>query len=279
MNFEKLEMNKKLKTIRNRRFVSIIAVSVIVISLYFNSYLVTANLPPARYIKGVPFVKQKPHYCGPASLAMVLGYWGVNLTQDEIAAEVFDPHAKLTPAYKMVQFAQKLGFFSRGITGSMELIKYCIYLEIPVIVLQKYSLKHPVGHYRVVVGYNDKDRYFEVLDPAVGRKQISYEEFIELWKPGTTFTMTNWTLIVYPKNLNVTVIETTALSTTTETTTKTVTVTQSIIKATTETYTSTYISTVEIERIPDWIYIIISLLSMFIVALLIVLLVRGRTKS
>src|SRR5436189_282713 len=39
----------------------------------------------------VPFFPQEDYYCGPASLAMVLAWTGLDVNQDQIAPEVYTP--------------------------------------------------------------------------------------------------------------------------------------------------------------------------------------------
>jgi hypothetical protein len=50
-----------------------------------------ADLPPQAEVAQVPFFPQEDYYCGPASLAMVLAWTGLDVTQDQIAPEVYTP--------------------------------------------------------------------------------------------------------------------------------------------------------------------------------------------
>ncbi|HKJ88660.1 MAG TPA: C39 family peptidase, partial [Gammaproteobacteria bacterium] len=52
------------------------------------------QLPERAKVAGVPFYPQKAHYCGPASLAMVLSWSGRKVDQEEVAPEVFTPGRK-----------------------------------------------------------------------------------------------------------------------------------------------------------------------------------------
>jgi len=70
------------------------------------------------------------------------------------------------------------------------------------LVLQRFSVQDSYGHYRVIVGYNDKEGTFITFDPILGRNyNISYTEFTELWKPGSTFSTCNWTLLITPNDI------------------------------------------------------------------------------
>ncbi|MGR3342226.1 MAG: C39 family peptidase, partial [Paracoccaceae bacterium] len=57
---------------------------------------VPGDLPTRAAIADVPLIKQQEFYCGPASLAMVMQWSGIEVTQAEIAAQAFSPGAKGT---------------------------------------------------------------------------------------------------------------------------------------------------------------------------------------
>ncbi len=281
------------------RFMAISLGLLVTLSLACSILAWSDSLPESHIIGGIRFIRQKPHYCGPASLAMVLNYWGLNLTQDEVAKEVFNPSTNLTYIGDMVRYPRELGFFSRDFIGSIETIKYYIALDIPVIVLQKYSLKYPVGHYRVVIGYDDERKVMKVVDPAGGFIDINYTLFALLWKPGTTFTVINWTLVIYPKHMII--YEGTLTVTTTRTLTKTLTHIKTYTKTLTYTHTTTvttfrylyttstitlpihiYITTTiteTVKEIPRWSYTLIASLIIIIIALAVVCVAVSMKKK
>jgi len=154
------------------------------------------------YVYDVPYIRQSQSYwCGPASLTMILNYWGVEVTQDEVAAEVYDAQAHLTYMTEMAAYPKTLGFETEQRTGSISELKHWISLGRPLIVLQKFSLSNAYGHYRVVIGYDDEQRVVVTNDPSIEENYtIDYVQFATLWEPGTTFSTINWTLIITPKN-------------------------------------------------------------------------------
>lgn len=100
----------------------------------------------------------------------------------------------------MKEYPQQFGCSIEELVGSIDHLKRRVSRGFPVIVLQRFSFQNPYGHYRVVVGYDDETQKFTTLDPAIGRNyNISYTEFAALWTSGSTFTLTNWTLVVLPK--------------------------------------------------------------------------------
>jgi hypothetical protein len=154
------------------------------------------------YLQGVPYSNQDdPYWCGPASMSMVLGYWGTNISQGDIAAEIYDPGSRITLMTDMVSYPMTFGFKSQDFAGSIHDLKTWVDNGVPVVVLQRFSLEDPYGHYRVVVGYNDSSAMIFTFDPKKGINfTISYPEFAQLWQPGSTFWTTNWTLAITPEN-------------------------------------------------------------------------------
>lgn len=196
------------KRIRNKMSRSIMQSLLIASLLMFPSTssmivgMVKAIEFSAFYIYDVPYVSQADTYwCGPASLTMTLNYWFANVTQEKVAAEIYDPTLNLTIVSKMKAYPQKIGFKAEELTASIDDLRRWISKGYPLIVLQKFSLQNTYGHYRVVVGYSDERELLITFDPILGNNHnVTYTEFSELWKPGLTFSTFNWTLKVTPEN-------------------------------------------------------------------------------
>jgi len=155
-------------------------------------------------IQGVPFCKQEnKNYCGPAALAMVLGYWqGKNeLTQEKISSHIFKEDALITNNSDMVFYPREQAFVTYSFNGDMEQLKNIIKKDFPLIILQKVIGKINKGHYRVILGYDDNREIVIVNDPLIGEKYgISYKTFLDLWSFGTDLNRRNWTLLVLPSS-------------------------------------------------------------------------------
>lgn len=154
------------------------------------------------YLNEVPYTDQgNTYWCGPASLSTVLNYWGCNVTMSNIASQIYDPLNRFTTIANMTLYPQILGFDTASATGSIDYLQFYIQKGIPLIVLQKFSLRDSYGHYRVVVGYNAANETVITYDPINGKDYVfSYNAFADLWKPGSTFSTYNWTLVITPKN-------------------------------------------------------------------------------
>jgi ABC-type bacteriocin/lantibiotic exporter with double-glycine peptidase domain len=147
----------------------------------------------SQIIEDVPFYPQDAYQCGPASLAGVLNYWGVEISPEEIAAAIYSRSAKGTLNVDMASFADRQGLEARAFRGSLEDIKRRIRSGYPLIALVDYGIGvYQRNHFMVIVGYNDKG-----IIANSGRKRlkrISPGRFLRAWKK-TDF----WTLLILPK--------------------------------------------------------------------------------
>ena len=121
------------------------------------SAVVPDDVPRRAAVADVPLIKQEDYYCGPASLAMVLQWAGMDVTQAEIAAQAFSPGATGTYLADMVGTARRRGQLAVPISSLADLLGE-IAADHPVIIFQNLGLSWaPTWHYAVAVGYDLKD--------------------------------------------------------------------------------------------------------------------------
>jgi hypothetical protein len=145
---------------------------------------------PAVLIENVPFFPQEDYQCGPSSLAGIMNYWGISVTPDEIAREIFSETARGTLTVDMVIYAQKKGLQASQYKGALPDLKKSISAGYPVIVLVDYGIYlYQVNHFMVVVGYDDNGIIVNTGKEA--NKSISEKDFLKTWKK-TGY----WTLLV-----------------------------------------------------------------------------------
>lgn len=141
-------------------------------------------------IENVPFFPQEDYQCGPASLAIVLNFWGIDVTPYDIAREIFSKTAGGTLNIDMVLYANKRGLKAVQYRGSAGDLKKNIDSGFPVIVLVDYGFSlYQVNHFMVIIGYNEQG---VMVDS--GRKKnafISWNDFLKTWEK-TGF----WTLLI-----------------------------------------------------------------------------------
>lgn len=142
--------------------------------------------PNEYHISGVSFVEQETNWCGPASLTMVLNYWGDPVNQSEIGSAV-DPEHDGTATWDMISFLGSKGYvvydFDRNSlkyrSSAIDELKTWVSQDYPIVVEQWQWFPESVGHYRVVVGYDTEKIY--LIDPFGSSITFSIETFLQLW--------------------------------------------------------------------------------------------------
>ncbi|MCU0577415.1 MAG: C39 family peptidase [Desulfobacterota bacterium] len=150
--------------------------------------LISAD-PGSIGIEGVPFVRQDSHWCGPASLASVLGYYGLATDQDAIAEAVYTDKLKGALISDLENFARAQGFQTRLGQGTAEDIRAVLRAKRPVIVLVDLGLwVFSQSHYLVVTGYTEKG--FIANTGYESGKTFPYAEFEKIWvKKGSVYLL------------------------------------------------------------------------------------------
>lgn len=128
-----------------------------------------------------------PHYlqsddstCGPASLRMVMAYYGLEMSEEDIAGACGHTYELGCRSEDMVCAAKSLGFNTYMKNNSkIEEIIQLIDLGVPVIV-DWFCGDPPEGHSSVVVGYDSDNLY--ILDPYLEEMRVvSKYDFRRCW--------------------------------------------------------------------------------------------------
>ena len=151
------------------------------------------SLPPSALIEGIKIVAQEFNNCGPANLSMLLRFHQIDINQLEIA-RVLRPNEddrNVTPE-ELVRFVtentplQAASF--RG--GDLGLLKRLLVAGFPV-VIEKGLIHDEVtgwmGHYLILIGYNDARQQFYGMDSFLGPwdstgRAEAYGQFQEQWR-------------------------------------------------------------------------------------------------
>ncbi len=144
--------------------------------------------PPASFtLTGLHHEHQGWNNCGPATLAMVLSFWNLNQTQYDVAPALKpDPEDKNVSPWEMEQYTRDLGLGAIvRVNGTLETLKALIRAGFPPIVETWYvrDASDQLGHYRLVVGYDDEAQIFLTYDSLHGPDVVvGYQEMDELWR-------------------------------------------------------------------------------------------------
>ncbi|MGM9925141.1 MAG: tetratricopeptide repeat protein [Bacillus sp. (in: firmicutes)] len=116
---------------------------------------------------------QQYNYCVPASLSMILQYYGEKKSQEEIADKIFDRSgSKLS---KTIEYWEKEGYNCRYITADIETIRCCIEHGVPILLSVNIGL---YSHVHVITGYDDRIGVIYIQDAnTLDTMMISYEDY------------------------------------------------------------------------------------------------------
>jgi len=115
----------------------------------------------------------------PASGAMTFKYFGMNISQSQIASKVITDGT--SSVFRFISYAKSLGFDTKYQSITIEEIKLLLEEDIPVIAVQNYSLSQPFSHARVIIGFDDEREEVITNDPTAGKDHlISYANFLAL---------------------------------------------------------------------------------------------------
>lgn len=145
-------------------------------------------------VEGVREVRQVDREdCGAAALAMVLEYWGLPITRDDVEAAM--PPAGGIRAADLRDFSRRRGLQAFLIQGQLDDLHRELQLHRPVLVglMKRYPWRF-YPHYEVVVGIDHAKQRVLTLDPAHGLRVNSGEGFTAEWKRAGGLT-----LIVLPQ--------------------------------------------------------------------------------
>ncbi len=141
------------------------------------------------------YIRQTLNNCGPAAIAEVLHFWGVEQTQTQAQAVLRpDGNSRGMWPYGVPGYVGNLGMSSlMGVGGNPALIKALVVNGFPVIPSQWVSAADRNGHYREIEGFDDTRQVFVSTDSYLGpNHEISYAEFDQIWTGNQRF------MVIYP---------------------------------------------------------------------------------
>jgi hypothetical protein len=133
----------------------------------------------------VPFFPQTAHHCGPAALAAVLSYSGVDTDPSALAGMVYIPGRKGTLAVEMAAATRRLGRMPYLPDGTLAALAAEVRDGRPVVVLLNLGAAMlPRWHYAVVVGYDGSRERMILRSGGTRRKTMAVSRFMRAWRGG-----------------------------------------------------------------------------------------------
>ena len=136
------------------------------------------DLPDQAYIS-VPYIEQNENYCGPASLAMVLGYYGEEVSQEVLGEGIVGELGVTTRSLSAK--AEEYGFKVDVYSCRIETLLYYVSKDVPVIARIVNSTSTN-GHFVTVIGYDLVSKMIYLNDPAIyNNVELKISEFVDVW--------------------------------------------------------------------------------------------------
>lgn len=152
-----------------------------------------AALPAASTVEDVPFFPQDDYYCGPAALAMVLAWSGLDVTQDDLVPVVYTPGRQGTLQTDILAGARRFGRLAVPVATVPDLLAE-LAAGHPVLVFQNLSLPiYPVWHYAVATGFDLDTAKLRLHSGRTEHQETRLSTFTRTWARGDY-----WALVVLP---------------------------------------------------------------------------------
>ena len=154
--------------------------------------LVPTAIPASASLSGIRHEYQQFNNCAPASLSMVMSYWGWTGNQIETRAYLrpnFEADDKNVNPFEIVDYLEKNTQYDAlwRVGGDLEVLKRLLAAGFPVLI-EKGLDPHDdawLGHYQIVSGYDDAKSQFLVYDSYEGPAQawgVPYDFIAQFWR-------------------------------------------------------------------------------------------------
>lgn len=159
-------------------------------------------------LASVPFHPQAERDdCGPAALAMMLGWSGIETDPATLAPAVYTPGREGTLQADIIQATRRADRLAVPVQTFDDLLTE-LDAGHPVLVLQNLGLEAwPIWHYAVAMGYDMKSRTLFLHSGRKARFATGFQDFKESWRSSNNWALTT----MRPGDLPATVDEATAL--------------------------------------------------------------------
>lgn len=150
--------------------------------------------PDPVELTSVPFFPQEEYQCGPAALATVLTWSGIQVTPSDLAPQVYIPERQGSLQLELIGAARRHGRIPYVLQPQLESLLAEVATDNPVVILQNLSLPwYPIWHYAVVVGFDLKSDRLVLRSGREKRREVPFRVFERTWRRSQY-----WSMVVMP---------------------------------------------------------------------------------
>lgn len=140
----------------------------------------------------VPFYPQQEYFCGPAALAEVANYRGLDTDQQSLAKQTFIPGRKGSLAVEMTAATRQLGLLPYPLPTDFGSLLRELDAGNPVLVLQNLGFSWmPQWHYALAVGYELDNQVLILHSGEQKNYRLPFKTFLHTWRRAD-----NWARVV-----------------------------------------------------------------------------------
>ena len=143
-----------------------------------------AGLPEQARVPGVPFYPDDTNACGPASLAEVLRFSGVDTDVDRLKPQLITPALDGTLQYDMLGATRRAGRVAYVIRPTLGELFANVAAGRPVVVLQRLGIPGNIWHFAVVVAYDLRHDSVTLRSSTARALVLSIGKFDATWAGG-----------------------------------------------------------------------------------------------
>ncbi|KKS98123.1 MAG: hypothetical protein UV73_C0003G0065 [Candidatus Gottesmanbacteria bacterium GW2011_GWA2_43_14] len=152
----------------------------------------TPTVPPRKIIPIKNHVFQTFNNCGPASLSMLLSYFEITVSQEELGRKLRpfqhpqgNNDDKSVTLAELAKEAENYGLTAyHRPNGNPQILQQFIAEGIPVVIRTWLKEGEDIGHYRLIRGYDLSTRVF-IQDDSLQNKNLSFSftDLVKIWEP------------------------------------------------------------------------------------------------
>jgi len=151
------------------------------------------GVPRTVELTNVPFFPQEDYECGPAALATVMAYSGLNITPDPLVKQVFIPARKGSLQLEMLAAPRSYGRVSYELAPKYSDLLREVAAGNPVVVLQDAGDIFTSWHYAVVNGFDYPSGTIYLRSGTNKRQEMPFTYFERTWRASRY-----WAFVVTP---------------------------------------------------------------------------------